>query len=438
MNWDAYLKEATEHLQHYIRIDTVNPPGNEIEGAKFFENLFNRESISCEVYEPEKGRGNVLALLKGDGSKRPILLCSHMDVVPVEREKWEVDPFSGTIRDGYLYGRGTLDDKTMGILEMMTLFIAKREGLRLKRDLLFLATADEETGGRWGIRWAVQNLPVLDDVEYALNEGGDVILDEKGSPTRYEISNGQKVICHLKLKARGTSGHGSMPHRDNPNVKLVQALDRVTKWETPFKILPSVKEYFRKLAPRQSPREMPFYEDIEEGLKDPSFLARFTSNPIYNAMIRDTIALTTLQGGNKTNVIPSESSATLDCRLIPGYPKEDFLNELRRHLGNEIEWEVLSESRSIPPSPLDTDLFRAIERFAQERDPGCPVLPHLLPGATDSRYLREKGIITYDFCFSRLTEEELLRVHGNNERISLENLRFGMEMMFSIVREVAT
>jgi len=229
-----------------------------------------------------------------------------------------------------------------------------------------------------------------------------------------------------------------MPHPDNPNVKIVQALDRVTKWETPFKILSQVKEYFRKMAPKQPPPERGFLEDIEKGLKDPSFSSRFTSNPIYNAMVRDTIALTILQGGNKTNVIPSESSATLDCRLIPGFPKEDFLRELKKKLGDEIELEVISESESLPPSSLDTDLFRAIERFARENDPGCPVVPHLLPGATDSRYLREKGITTYDFCFSRLSEKELLRVHGNNERIALDNLKFGMRMMLEVVKEVAT
>jgi acetylornithine deacetylase/succinyl-diaminopimelate desuccinylase-like protein len=361
-----------------------------------------------------------------------------MDVVPVEKERWSVDPFAGVIRGGYLYGRGALDDKSMGIVEMMTLLILKREKVPLARDILFFATADEETGGGWGVDWAVENIPTLREAEYAVNEGGYVVLNENGVADRYEISSGQKVLFQLQLKTKGTSGHGSMPRPDNPNVKLVQALEKVTKWETPYNLLPMVKEYFSKLAPKQPPDEKPFFEDIEKGLKDPAFAKRLTSNPIYNAMIRDTISLTILQGGSKVNVIPSESTATLDCRLIPGSSKETFLKEVKERLGDEIDVEVISESRSLPPSPFDTDLFRAIQRFAAKNDPGCPVVPHLLPGATDSRLLREKGIITYDFCPFRLTEKEMMIIHGNDERIASENLRFGMKMLVEIIKEVAT
>jgi acetylornithine deacetylase/succinyl-diaminopimelate desuccinylase-like protein len=438
MNWDQLLEEAIHHLQAYLRIQTVNPPGNEVEGAIFFKKIFDAESIPCQLFEPSPNRGNLLATLKGSGKKKPVLLLNHMDVVPVEREGWEVDPFAGVIKDGYLYGRGTLDDKSMGIIEMMTLLILKREKVPLKRDILFFAAADEETGGGWGVQWAMENLPVLKESEYALNEGGYVILDETGAPDRYEVSSGQKVIFQLKLKARGTSGHASMPRSDNPNVKLIQALGELTKWKTPFKILPMVKEYFSKIAPKQPPEERPFFEDIEKGLSNPSFAKRLTSNPIYNAMVRDTFSLTILQGGSKANVIPSESTATLDCRLIPGSVKEVFLREVKEKLGSEIDVEVISESKSIPPSPLDTDLFRGIQKFAAENDPDCPVVPLLLPGATDSRFLRGKGIITYDFCSFRLTEKDLLRVHGNNERIAIENLRFGMRMMFEILQGIAT
>jgi acetylornithine deacetylase/succinyl-diaminopimelate desuccinylase-like protein len=438
MDWDQVLDEAIHHLQEYLRIDTVNPPGNEIEGVKFFKKIFDSETIPCQVFEPSSGRGNLLAALKGNGKKRPVLLLNHMDVVPVEKEQWSVDPFAGVIQDGYLYGRGALDDKSMGIAEMMTLLILKREKVPLAGDILFLATADEETGGGWGVDWVVENIPTLREAEYAINEGGYVVLNENGVADRYEISSGQKVLFQLQLKTKGTSGHGSMPRPDNPNVKLVQALERVTKWETPYNLLPMVREYFSKLAPKQLHDEKPFFEDIERGLRDPAFAKRLISNPIYNAMIRDTISLTILQGGSKVNVIPSESSATLDCRLIPGSSKDNFLNEIKKRLGDEIKVEVISESRSLPPSPFDTDLFRAIERFAAKNDPGCPVVPHLLPGATDSRLLREKGIITYDLCPFRLTEKEMMIIHGNDERIALENLRFGMKMLVEIITEVAT
>ncbi len=438
MDWDQLLKEAIHYFQEYIRIETVNPPGNEIEGARFFKNIFDSEAIPSQIYEPSPGRGSLLATLKGDGSKRPILLLSHIDVVPVEKEGWEVPPFKGVIKDGYLYGRGTLDCKSLGIIEMMALLILKREKISLKRDLIFFATADEETGGRWGVQWAMQNIPSLREPEYALNEGGHIILNENGTPDRYAISNGQKVIFQIKLKTRGTAGHGSMPHPDNPNVKLIHGLEALTRWETPYHILPMVKEYFYKMAPKQPPYERGFFENIEKGLNDPSFSIWLTSNPIYNAMLRNTISLTILQGGSKANVIPSESTATLDCRLIPGTNKEEFLKEIKRKLGDEIEVEVIAESDSLPPSSLDTDLYQAIEKSALKNDPGCPVVPFLLPGATDSRFLRENGIITYDFCPFPLTEKELMRVHGNNERIDPENLIFGTKMLLDLIKEIAT
>jgi len=438
MNWNNLLDEAIHHLQRYLRIDTVNPPGNEIEGVKFFKKIFNAESIPSEIFEPSPGRGNLLATLKGNGKKRPVLLLNHMDVVPVEKERWSVDPFGGVIRDGYLYGRGALDDKSMGIVEMMALLILKREKVPLARDILFFATADEETGGNWGVEWAMENISSLKEAEYALNEGGYAVLNEQGVADRYEISSGQKVLFQLQLKTKGSLGHGSVPRPDNPNVKLVQALERVTQWETPYNLLPMVKEYFLKMAPKQPADEKPFFEDIEKSLRDHAFAKRLSSHPIYNAMIRDTISLTILQGGSKVNVIPSESSATLDCRLVPGSSKENFLREIKTRLGAEVDVEVISESRSLPPSPFDTDLFRAIQKFAAKNDPGCPVVPHLLPGATDSRLLREKGIITYDFCPFRLTEKEMMIIHGNDERIALENLRFGMKMLLEILEEIGT
>jgi len=438
MDWDQLLKETVRHLQEYIRINTANPPGNEVEGARFFKKILEAESIPCEIFEPSPGRGNLLATLKGNGKRKPLLLLNHMDVVPAEREQWSFDPFEGAVKDGCLYGRGALDDKSMGIVEMMALLILKREKVPLKRDVLFLATADEETGGRWGVEWAVENIPSLKESEYALNEGSYVILNEEGIADQYGVSNGQKVLFQLELRAKGTSGHASRPLPDNPNVKLVHALEKVTKWETPYNILPMVKEYFSKIASKQPPGERKFFEDIEKGVSDPSFSAKLASNPIYNAIVRDTISLTILRGGNKENVIPSESTATLDCRLIPGSSKENFLREIKKRLGDEIEVEVISESLSLPPSPLNTDLFQAIQKFAAKNDPGCPVVPVLLSGATDSRFLRKKGITTYDFCPSRLKEKELLLVHGTDERITLENLKFGVKMLVEIIKEVAT
>jgi len=437
MDWDQLKDEAIKHLQNYIRINTVNPPGNEVEGARFFKKIFEAESIPCQLYEPSPGRGNILATLKGNGTKRPVLLLSHIDVVPAEKAGWEVDPFGGEIKDGYLYGRGALDNKSMGIVEMMVLLVLKREKVSLNRDLLFLATAEEETGGKWGVQWLMENVPSLREAEYALNEGGYVILNEKGFADHYEVSSGQKVVFQLELRARGTTGHASMPHGDNPNVKLVKALHDLVTWETPYEVLPMVKEFFQKMAPREQPERQRFFEDVEKGLRDPSFSRWIGSNPIYNAMVRNTISLTILRAGSKSNVIPSESTAVLDCRLIPGSSKEHFRQEVQKRLGGEIEIAVDNQNGSTPPSSLDTDLFRAIQGFATRNDPNVPVLPLLLPGATDSRYLRNHGLTAYDFCPFRLTEKELMRIHGHNERIALENLTFGMRMLSEILKDVA-
>jgi len=438
MSKDRFVEETAQYLQEYLRIPTVNPPGNEMEGVRFFKRIFDKESISYEVFEPSANRGSILATLKGDGTRKPLLLLTHIDVVPVEREQWEVNPFGGVIKDGYLYGRGAIDNKSMGIVELMVLLLLKQEKVPLKRDILFFASADEEAGGRWGVQWALDNVPSLKQAEYALNEGLTIILDEDGRPDRYEVSCGQKVFFHLLLKARGRAGHASIPHSDNPNTKLIHGLERVTTWETPYKIIPMVKEYFSKRAPKQPGDKKKWFEDIEKGLMDPSFSKEFASNVFYNAIVRDTVTLTTFHAGNKTNVIPSESIATLDCRLIPGFSKEVFLKEVKERLGNEIEVEVITESQSVPPTPSDTELFRAFERYAAAHDPGCPVVPLLFPGGTDSRFLREKGIAAYDFRPFRLTEQELMRVHGHNERIALENLGFGVRMMAEIVKEIAT
>ena len=438
VDWEKVTQEGVNILREYIRIDTSNPPGNEMEAAQFLRRILENESISCDIFEPHPGRGNLLATLGGDGSRKPLILLNHMDVVPAERDKWEVDPFGGVVRDGYIYGRGTLDMKGMGIAQLMAFLVLKRNQIPLNRDIIFLALADEEMGGRHGARWMLDNLPQLKEAEYVLNEGGNIMVDEEESLQYYEISNAQKVVFQIKVRAKGPSGHGSMPQRDNANEKLVDALGRVVKWNPPFRIIPTVQEYFSNIAPVKWPHEMDRFRNLPKSLKDEVFAEEFTSNPIHNAMVRDTIALTIIRAGTKANIVPSEGEATLDCRLIPGSSKEDFLEEVRgliRETGAEAE--VKFETKPIPPSPLDTGLFRSIITVARRRDPNCIVAPALLPGATDSRLFREAGMVCYDFCPFRLSQSELLRIHGHNERLSRENLSFGIRLVYEIVEEVA-
>ncbi|MBW2039863.1 MAG: M20/M25/M40 family metallo-hydrolase [Deltaproteobacteria bacterium] len=438
--WQGVRDEAVEVLSAYIKINTTNPPGNEMEAARYLEGILSKEGINTTIYEPITQRANLMAVLPGEGTEAPMILLNHMDVVPVEEDKWELDPFGGIVKDGYIHGRGTIDMKGKGVAELMAMLLLKRYKIPLKRDIIFLATADEEAGGRWGVKWMLEREPRLKEAAFVLNEGGTILLRENGEVDHYEIATAQKVVSQFTLRARGRSGHGSRPHGDSANVKLIRALSRVVEWEAPFVIIPLVKKYFANLAKLKPPEEAKGYQDIEGALRDPSFAEVFTANPNYNAMVRNTFTPTILRAGNKVNVIPSEAEAVFDCRILPGTSGEDLFAQLREVIGDkEIEISSLPdfESHSLPPSPTDNELYKAIYKVAQRKDPDCMVTPFLITGATDSRFFREVGVPCYDFSPFRLIQEELKSVHGHNERISIENLGFACEVIFEIVQEVA-
>ena len=439
IDWQGVKEEAVEVLRRYIQIDTTNPPGNEEEAALFLRSLLEKEGIKTQIYTSAPRRGNLLASLEG-GSDPPFLLLSHMDVVPVERERWSVDPLAGEVKEGYIYGRGAIDMKGQGVAELMAFLLVHRHRIPLRRPLLLLAAADEEAGGRWGVDWMLENEPQLKRVGFVLNEGGTIRVRDDGRVHHYEISTAQKVVAQFRLRSKGRTGHGSMPHRENANDRLVRALKKLIDWEAPVEVIPLVKEYFRNLAPL-NPSESAHYEDIEKGLRDDRFREHFTSNPQYNAMVRNTHTLTMLRSGTKVNVIPSEAEATFDCRLLPGTKREEFFRRLKEVMGDEeIEFIPLEdfEGKDPLPSPTDGELYRAILRVAQRKDPGVIVTPFLITGATDSRFFRELGIPCYDFTPFRLTQEELRLIHGHDERISSENLLFAIQFLFEVILEVAT
>jgi acetylornithine deacetylase/succinyl-diaminopimelate desuccinylase-like protein len=440
IDWRGVRDEAVEILRDYIRIKTTNPPGNELEAAHFLEGILRKEGIEAMVYESAPRRGNLLAVCPGKKKARSLILLHHMDVVPVETDKWDLDPFGGIIKDGYIYGRGALDMKGNGVAELMAMLLLKRYRTPLNRDVIFLATADEEVGGRWGVKWMLEHEPRLREAACVLNEGGCVLVRESGELDHYEIATAQKVVAQFAVRAKGRTGHGSMPHGDCATVKLIRALDRLVSWETPFVVIPLVKEYFANLVKVRPPEETKGYQDIEEGLLDPSFAEIFIANPQYNAMVRNTITPTILKAGQKINVIPSEAEAAFDCRLLPGTSGEAFFAQLKEVTGDaEVELVPLPEfeSNPLPASPLDNELYQAIEKVAQRKDPGCVVTPFLITGATDSRFFRQIGVPCYDFSPFRLRQEDAKFVHGHNERISIENLGFASEVIFEIINEVA-
>ncbi len=428
-----FLDETIRILRDYIRIDTTNPPGNEMAAARFLAEILEREGLAPCVEESAPGRANLTATLAGRGDARPVVLLNHMDVVPADAEKWTVPPFSGEIRDGHVYGRGTIDMKGMGILELMALIYLKRRGIVPAQDLVFLAVADEETGGVAGAKWMLERHPELLDIQGVINEGGGGVIQD--GKRWYEVSTSQKVICQTRFTATGEGGHASVPRKDSAVTVLIAALDRLRRHAFPTVLIPTVKEYFHRVAPLQKEAWQPVFDDLEGAIarNDPA-LEEIMAEPGYHAMTHNTAAITVLKAGEKVNVIPDEASARVDCRLVPGTSPEAFMEELRRIVDNaDVRIEATFTGVDTPPSPHDTPLFHAIERAVAQHDPGCVVTPHLVPGATDSRYFRAAGVPCYDFIPFRLTIPERMLIHGIDERISIENMKFGVEMMIDIL-----
>lgn len=437
VDWPKVQEEATARLARYLQIDTTNPPGNELRTARFWEEWFRAEGIPVEVYEFAPGRANVIARLKGDGSKRPLILLSHMDVVSSDPQRWRVPPFSGAVVDGYLYGRGALDTKGLGLLQAMVLVMLKRQGVPLRRDVIFVATADEEVALA-GAEWLIANQrAALGQAEYVLNEGGSNLVED-GRLKFFGVDNAEKAPFWLRLRAGGTPGHGSRPLRDSAPNRLVRALARVVAWETPIQILPDVEKFFRDIAGQEPPERQEQFRNLRQAIQDPKFRAWLTGDVQYNYLLRNTVSLTVLRGSNQTNVIPGEAVAHLDVRLLPGEDPSDFLKQLRAVLADDtLEIEPLQKFRRANSSPTDNDLFHAIEEVVHRHFPGAVVTWRLLSGYTESQLFRELGIASYGFSPFLLDRAEEATVHGNNERVSLENLRRGLRLYYEVVERLA-
>lgn len=434
-DWDAVEQEAADLLSRYIRIDTTNPPGNETLAAEFWQPIFAREGIEAQVFESQPGRGVVYARLKGSGEKKALILLHHLDVVPAAKTDWEIDPFAGVRQDGYVYGRGAIDCKGVAVVQFMALSLLKRAGVPLKRDLIFLGTADEETGGRNGAGWFVENhFDRIADAEFLLTEGGGIRM--QNGKRSYDVDIAEKAPCWIQLEASGPAGHGSRPLPETAPIRLVRALDKILRYQTEIKVVPAVQAYFSALAGREDPTTAARYRDLQQALADPAFLKEFTANPMYNALVRNTISLTVLEGSNKINVIPSQARAQLDCRLLPGEDPQRFVATLEKVVDDaSIRFSVLF---NFPPlaSEADTALFRAIRAVAEKRDPTAPVVPAVLGGFTDAHYFRRKGIVSYGFTGIPLAEEDYRRVHGTDERMPLASLREGVQVLFEVVQEL--
>jgi acetylornithine deacetylase/succinyl-diaminopimelate desuccinylase-like protein len=438
----AKLREETaQRLSEYIRINTSNPPGNELAAARWLADVLAKESIRGMILDTTElgpGRANFYARLPGSPGRKAIALVHHMDVVTATPKDWMVDPFAGEIRDGHVWGRGALDMKGHGIIQLMALIALKRAGVRLTRDLVYVGNADEEIGGL-GSRTFVERHPdLVSRIEYVLTEGADTRV-EKGRVRWFGVDVGEKRTWWKTLVARGTTSHGSVPLGDNPVDRLIRALDRIVAYETPIRLTPAVDRFFKAQARDQTGPGKAWLSNAAAALKTQEGRAWLLSQPERNALLRNTITPTVLRGSEKTNVIPQEASVELDIRLLPDEDTVAFRRTLERVIADpRIRIEAIGDMAPPYSAPLDTEMFRALERVAARMLPGVPLATPMSAGATDRPYWAAAGPIPYGIDpYLVELEESRYSVHGNNERLSLENIEFGLKYYVDVILEMA-
>lgn len=445
VDWAAFQAETVERLQTLIRFDTTNPPGNELPLAEYLARTLENEGIDTTLLVPVENRAAVIARLPGNGSKRPVMLMAHMDVVGVERDKWSCDPFEGLVRDGYLYGRGAIDDKGMLAANLMTMLLLKRcivnEGIALERDVVFLATSDEETGGEAGIKWIVSEHLHLIDVEFALNEGGRTRIIQGGR--RYlAIQTAEKIPHMVTITARGPAGHAAIPLAGNSIFRLGRALAKLSGYAEPVTLNVTTRRFFGELS-RMWPVDAERTAMADLVSDDPELSARgaevLSRIPVFNAVMRNGISATKLAGGVAGNVIPADASAVLNVRTIPGHSIDDIVQRLIECIGDtEVEVTLAARGDEAPESNPDSPMFEAITASARRIDPGITVVPYLSTGGTDSAHLRRAGIDSYGILPFPMEQADEERMHGHDERVPLESLHFGTRLIYESIRRVAT
>ncbi len=442
-------QEITHFLSDLIRLNTTNPPGNETKLANLIAEYIAKEGFKSEIIESAPGRGSVITRLKGSGEKPNLLLLSHLDVVAANPAEWSIDPFAGIVKDGYVYGRGAYDMKGMTALEVITLLLLKRNNVTLKGDVVLAATADEEKGGEEGAGYLLRNHKNKVWCPYVLNEGGGLAIPQKSSNI-YPVQTAEKGILWFKIKAKGTPGHGSTPNMaDNAIVRMNKVIEEIGNYQPPTIYVPTLRQFLNEVAKHNL--------DIKE------LLAGLLSNPTQSDQILDklaktdkalaeeirprtkmTITPTIIHGGVKENIIPSECEAVFDCRVLPGQSVDETLSTIKsllKDVGMEkLSFEII-QMHDGNESSTQTPLFSAITSVLKEFEPNCGVTPTLTTGGTDSRFFRETGSICYGFHPMRPDEpnDELeRRMHGIDERITIENLVFGTSIFYEVVKRFMT
>ena len=443
-DWEGALWDTVAHLQALIRLDTVNPPGDEIRVARYLDDVLRGAGIETVLLEPAPGRGAVVGTIRGSGGARPLLLMAHMDVVPVERDKWTTNPFGGEILDGYIYGRGAIDDKGMLSSNLQTMLLAQRfadaTGTPPVRDIVFLATSDEEAGGVYGIDWMLDHHRDLIRAGLALNEGGRIrIID--GRPRYCAIQCAEKVPHNVIMTSTGPGGHASVPHPGNAIGRLARALVRIEAHREPVVLDDISRGFFRGLAgvwpEDEVGRAMEAVTANDPKQRDEG--ARILSAlPALDAVLRNGISPTLIDGGIRSNVIPTEAKATLNVRTLPGASIHELVARLSAVVDDPgVRFEVASSGDDAPSSPPDGEGYRAITDALAELDPSIVAVPYLSTGATDSAALRKAGMRCYGMLPFPMEQGDEERMHGHDERVSVTALGFGVRLTCGIVQRLA-
>jgi acetylornithine deacetylase/succinyl-diaminopimelate desuccinylase-like protein len=439
VDWEQVHAETLEHFVALLKIDTTNPPGNETKAAEYVKQVLERDGISSKLLGPDPSRLNLVARFRGDGSKKPILIMGHTDVVGVQREKWTAEPFGGELRDGFIYGRGSVDDKDNVVAGLMVMMLLKRHDVKLSRDVIFVAESGEESGAREGFRYLVANHWDEIEAEFALAEGGGGKV--QGGKVQYiTVAASEKVGAGVRLVVKGTSGHASVPLLGNPVAHLARAVARAAEWQPPMRLSPIARTYFERLAEISPPEQAERYRQV----LDPSTAAEaekyFRENePRHNSILRTSVSPTRLEAGFRNNVIPSEAEAYLDIRAVPEENIEEFYAMLREVIDDPTV-EIVTRQRQPPPpsSSLDSDMFRALEKTQETLYPGAVTLPAMLTGGTDMKPIRAKGVQAYGI--GPLSHEEdgsENGAHTDDERIREAELHRFVAFLWHTVLEIA-
>lgn len=441
VDWTKLESETLDYYTSLLRIDTSNPPGDETKAVNYLKPILDAAGIPNEVLALDPKRANLVARLKGDGSKRPIIIMGHTDVVGVQRDKWPVDPFAAIRKDGYVWGRGSADDKSHVVSCLMTMLLLKRLNVPLDRDVIFVAEAGEEGTSGFGIGFLVGQHWNDIAAEYALAEGGHI--SARDGKVRYvEIATTEKSPRTTRLVAHGTAGHGSRPRLDNPVLHLAAAIAKFQTWQPPMRLNDTTRAYFERLATISPPEQAYRYNHIADPDKTADIQRYFAEHEPGNfSVLRTSIVPTIIQGGFRSNVIPSEATATLDIRALPDENLNQLFDEMRRVIADpavEVVADTSHNRPTSPPSRIDSEMFLALERAQKRMFPEALTIPAMLTGATDNAQLRTKGVQAYGFGPIVDDDEAMLHgAHSDQERMLESSIHKMVQFLWYTVIDIA-